>query len=100
VLMAEADMLVRTNHELGYVGFAQLDLEAIQGLHFMVTGEAHDEGYDTLKAGDRIVGGGKPQLGAWGSIDWFCFSHVEVRADVFSRQGDEITALGQLHVFL
>ena len=28
------------------------------------------------------------------------FSHVEVRADVFSRQGDDITALGQFHVFL
>jgi len=99
-VLAEADMLVRTYHELGYVAFTQLDLEAIQGLHFMVTGEAHDEGYDTLRGGDRVVGGGKPQLGVWGTIDWFCFSHVEVRADVFSRQGDSITALGQLHVFL
>ena len=66
----------------------------------MLTGEAHDEGYDTLKKGDRIVGEGKPQLGGWATIDWFCFSHIEVRADVFSRQGDSITALGQLHVFL
>jgi hypothetical protein len=100
VLLAEADMLIRTNHELGYVGFAQLDIEPVQGLHFMATGEAHDEGYDTLRKGARVVGEGMTQLGVWGSIDWFCFSHVEVRADVFSRQGDEITALGQLHVFL
>jgi hypothetical protein len=100
VLLAETDMLIRTNHELGYVGFAQLDLEATQGLHFMLTGEAHDEGYDTLRKGDRLVGGGKPQLGGWATIDWFCFSHVEVRVDVFSRQSDDLTALGQLHVFL
>jgi hypothetical protein len=99
-ILTEADMLVRTNHEVGYVAFAQVDVEAIQGLHFMVTGEAHDEGYDKLKGGDRVVGGGKPQFGVWGSIDWFCFSHVEFRTDVFSRQGDNITALGQLHVFL
>jgi hypothetical protein len=100
VLLAEADMLIRTNHELGYVSFAQLDFEAVQGLHFMLTGEAHDEGYDTLAKGDRTIGAGKPQLGVWGTIDWFCFSHVEVRADVYSRQGDDVTALGQLHVFL
>jgi hypothetical protein len=100
VILAEADMLASTNHELGYVAFAQLDFEAIQGLHFMVTGEALDQGYDSLRGGARVVGQGQPALGGWGTIDWFCFSHVEVRADVYSRQGDSITALGQLHVFL
>jgi len=100
VLLVEADMLANTHHDLGYVGFAQMDLEATQGLHFMLTGEAQDQGYDSLKGGDRTVGNGMLQLGGWATIDWFCFSHVEVRADVFSRQGDSITALGQLHVFL
>jgi hypothetical protein len=100
VILAEADALLTTNHETGYVAFAQLDFEAIQGLHFMATGEVLDQGYDKAKGGARIVGGGMPQFGAWGTIDWFCFSHVEVRADVFSRQSDDITALGQFHVFL
>jgi hypothetical protein len=101
VLLAEADMLASTDHEIGYVGFAQLDFEAVQGLHFMATGEVLDQGYDTLHGnGLRVVGQGQPAFGGWGTIDWFCFSHVELRADVYSRQGDTITALGQLHVFL
>jgi len=99
-LLAEGDMLASTQHDVGYVGFAQLDFEITQGLHLMATGEALDHGYDRLKGGDRTLGNGQPQLGVWGTVDWFCFSHVEVRADVYSRQGDEITALGQLHVFL
>jgi len=99
-ILAEGNLLASTQHDVGYVGFAQLDFEVTQGLHLMATGEALDHGYDHLKGGDRTLGNGQPQLGAWGTVDWFCFSHVEVRADVYSRQGDEITALGQLHVFL
>jgi hypothetical protein len=100
VLLAEADGLLRTEHEAGYVGFAQLDYEVTQGLHLIGTGEVQDLGHDTFNGGARVPGAGQPQLGAWGSIDWFCLPHVEVRADVFSRQNDVITALGQLHVFL
>ena len=100
VILGEADILVRTNHEVGYVGFLQGDLEATQGLHFMLTGEVQDQGYDSIIGGPRVEGAGKLQLGGWATIDWFCFSHVEVRADVYSRQGDSITALGQFHVFL
>jgi hypothetical protein len=99
-LLLEADMLASSHHELGYTGFAQLDFEIIQGLHLMATGEALDQGYDTLHGGPRVVGQGQPQLGGWASVDWFCWSHVELRADVYSRQADSITALGQLHVFL
>jgi hypothetical protein len=99
-LLVEGDMLASSHHEVGYVGFAQLDVEVTQGLHLMGTGEALDQGYDTLRGGDRVVGSGQPQLGVWGSVDWFCWSHVELRADVYSRQADQITALGQLHVFL
>ncbi len=66
----------------------------------MATGEILDQGYDTLNGGDRVLGNGQPQLGAWGTVDWFCLPHVEVRADVFSRQDEGTTILGQLHVFL
>ena len=100
VLLAEADGLITTDHDPGYVGFAQLDFEATQGLHLMATGEVLDKGYDRLVGGARALGNGQLQLGAWGSVDWFCLPHVEVRADLFSRQGDEVTVLGQLHVFL
>ena len=99
-LLAEGDMLASTQHDIGYVGFAQLDFEVTQGLHLMATGEAVDNGYDRLKGGDRTLGNGQPALGGWATVDWFCFSHVEVRADVYDRQGDSLTALLQLHVFL
>jgi len=99
-LLAEADALLTTQREPGYVGFAQLDYEITQGLHLMGTGEILDQGYDKISAGDRILGNGQPQLGAWGTIDWFCLPHVEVRLDLFSRQNDQTTVLGQFHVFL
>jgi hypothetical protein len=99
-LLAEADGLLTTQREAGYVGFAQLDYEVTQGLHLMGTGELLDQGYDTVAGGDRVLGNGQPQLGAWGTVDWFCLPHVEVRLDLFSRQNDQTTVLGQLHVFL
>ncbi|MEP7050419.1 MAG: hypothetical protein ABJB12_08710 [Pseudomonadota bacterium] len=99
-LLAEADGLFRTDHEAGYVGFAQLDYEVTQGLHLMATGEVLDQGYDKIVGGDRVLGAGQPQLGAWGTVDWFCLPHVEFRVDLFSRQNDQTTVLGQLHVFL
>jgi len=99
-LLAEADGLLTTQREAGYVGFAQLDYEVTQGLHLMATGEIIDQGYDKLNAGARVLGAGQPQLGAWGTVDWFCLPHVEIRADVFSHQNENTTILGQLHVFL
>ena len=100
VLLAEADGLITTDHDPGYVGFAQIDWEVTRGLHLMGTAEIQDRGYDKLVGGPRTNGNGQQQLGGWGSVDWFCLPHVEVRADVFSRQNDELTILGQLHVFL
>ena len=100
VLLAEADGLFTTDHDAGYVGLAQLDFEVTQGLHLMATGELLDKGYDKLVGGPRTPGNGQLQTGAWGTVDWFCLPHVEIRADVFSRQSDELTVLGQLHVFL
>jgi hypothetical protein len=100
VLLAEADGLFTTEHDAGYVGFAQLDWEVTRGLHLMGTAEILDKGYDKVVGGPRSTGNGQQQLGAWGSVDWFCLPHVEVRADVFSHQDEEFTILGQLHVFL
>jgi len=100
VLLAEADGLFTTDHDAGYVGLAQLDFEVTQGLHLMATGELLDKGYDKIVGGPRTPGNGQLQTGAWGTVDWFCLPHVEIRADVFSRQADELTVLGQLHVFL
>ena len=100
VLLAEADALFTSDHDPGYVGFAQLDWEFTRGLHLIGTAEVQDKGYDKLVGGPKSFGNGKHQLGGWGTLDWFCLPHVEVRADVYSRQNDDFTILGQLHVFL
>jgi hypothetical protein len=100
VLLAEGDFLNRSFAQPGYVGFTQLDLEAVQGLHFMATGEILDNGFDSSQSTNRKPGNGQPLLGAWGSIDWFFLPHCEFRFDAVARQESSFTLLGQLHVFL
>jgi hypothetical protein len=100
VLLAEADALITSDHDTGYVGFAQADFEVVRGLHLMATGEVLNRGYDRLVGGAKTLGNGKPQFGAWGTVDWFFLPHCELRADAYSRQEEDFTILGQLHVFL
>ena len=100
VLLAEADALLTSDHDTGYVGFAQADYEIVRGLHLMATGEVLNRGYDKLVGGAKTVANGKPQFGVWGTVDWFFLPHCEFRADAYSRQEDDFTILGQLHVFL
>jgi hypothetical protein len=100
VVLAEADALFTSDHDAGYVGFAQVDYELIRGLHLMATGEVLNRGYDRLVGGEKKLGNGKPQFGVWGTVDWFFLPHCEFRADAYSRQEDDFTILGQLHVFL
>jgi len=100
VLLAEADALFTSDHDVGYVGFMQADYELIRGLHLMATGEVLNRGYDKLVGGPQTRANGKPQFGVWGTVDWFFLPHWEFRADAYSRQEDDFTILGQLHVFL
>ncbi|HEY4158266.1 MAG TPA: hypothetical protein VGM29_09220 [Polyangiaceae bacterium] len=100
VLLAEADFLNRSFAAPGYVGFAQLDWEAVQGLHFMVTGEGLDNGYDANQNVLHAPGNGQPMLGGWGTIDWFFLPHLEFRFDAVAQQQSHFTLLGQLHAFL
>jgi hypothetical protein len=99
VVLAEADVILRSRASLGYVGFGQLDYEPIQGLHFMLTGEFLDEGFPE-SATERVPGVGKPALGAWLSANWFFLPHFDVRIDGVLRQAEPFTLLGQLHVYL
>jgi hypothetical protein len=104
VVLVEGDVLLRSERELGYVGFLQVDVEVFQGLHWMATGELLDIGYqdtgdpfDTLR---RTAGFGRPRYGGWLSVDWFFLPQLEVRADLVARQEDPLTLLAQLHVYL
>jgi hypothetical protein len=104
VILIEADVLARSNRDLGYVGFLQLDFEFVQGLHFAATGEVLDIGYrdtgdpfDTLR---RVPGFGRPGYGGWLTIDWFFLPQLEARVDAVARHTEPFTLLAQLHVYL
>ena len=100
VLLAEADLLLTSDHDPGGVAFAQLDYEITRGLHLMATGEVLNKGFDKLVGGPYTRGNGQARFGVWGTVDWFFLPHFEFRTDAYSRQDDDFTILGQLHVFL
>ena len=95
VLLAEFDMLISDQRNLGYVGMLQADYEIIQGLHFMLTGETLDQG--RLSNTPANVGSGKNALGGWITLDWFFFTHFDARLDFIARQDQPMTLLSQIH---
>jgi hypothetical protein len=103
-LLAEVDGLFTSRRDAGYVGFAQLDTEFIQGVHVLLTGEMLDQGYPHPDAGQaaqaRTAGQGKPKVGGWFSVAWFVYSHFDVRFDAIKRTGEDVQLLAQLHVYL
>jgi hypothetical protein len=103
-LLAEADGIFTSRREAGYVGFVQLDTEAIQGVHVLLTGEMLDQGYVTPVVGTtsapRTAGEGKPKVGGWLSVAWFVYSHFDVRFDAIKRTAEDVSLLAQLHVYL
>ena len=96
VMMAEADLLVQTasgvTTDWGGTGFFQADVEPIQGLLFILTGEGLRQ-YKVTSAG------------AWFSVSWFFFTYCEARIDtIFTEFGvpgggsqGSFSVLGQLH---
>jgi hypothetical protein len=98
----EADLLLTTDTTVGYTGFAQLDFEIVQGLHFMLTGEFVDQGLagEETETNQQTEGRGKPRFGGWASIDWFFYKQLELRLDAVQRQGADTQILAQLHFYL
>lgn len=103
-VLAEVDGIFTSRRETGYVGFLQADVEAIQGVHVLLTGEMLDLGHAKAQPGvaetARTPGEGKPKVGGWFSVAWFVYSHFDVRFDAIQRTGDDLQLLGQLHVYL
>ena len=101
VILAEGDYVFRAPkgdyHRKGTVAYLQSDLEAVQGLHVLLTGEA-----------DHVGVHGTPfSWGAWFSQAWFFAPHADVRVDnvyqsVADATGrtDVLTLLVQLHAYL
>jgi len=101
VLLAEGDWLYQSltwnGHRGGFAMFAQADWEPSQGFHFMVTGEAKNDGNKDEP----------PSFAGWVSTAWFFGRHVDVRVDdIYQRLGsksggtDAFSLILQLHVFL
>jgi hypothetical protein len=99
-ILAEADLMTRSRRNLGYVGFLQFDVEPVQGLHTIATGEFYDMGWTGGPNGTnpRTQGQGKPALGGWLSVQWFFLTHFDVRFDAILRAEKQLMA--QLHVYL
>ncbi|APR81599.1 Hypothetical protein A7982_06948 [Minicystis rosea] len=101
VIMAEGDVLVRSPRgapfKLGATGMLQVDVEPVQGVHLIGTGEVLDESIATQA----------PSLGGWLSLQWFFLPHVDLRFDFTHRnmavdggRAGITSLLGQIHVFL
>jgi len=101
VLMAEGDYLRQAPRGTaainGYATVLRADLEPLQGLHFLVTGE------NML----QLANSSEMSWGGWLGVDWFALPHADVRADFMRRHqwlgatSAAVTALMlQLHVFL
>lgn len=95
VLLAEADMLISDQRNPGYVAMLQADYEIVQGVHFMLTGEALNQG--RLSNTSSQPGAGETALGGWVTADWFFFTHFDARIDLVARKGDPTTLLSQIH---
>jgi len=85
------------DHRKGWVGYLQADMELMQGIHVIATGETN-----TVGLGDTVA-----SYGAWLSYQWFFAPHADVRLDnVFYRlrtqttSSDAVALLAQFHVYL
>jgi hypothetical protein len=80
----------------GFASMLQADIEPLQGLHFIATGETNGVGGP----------GSSPSYGGWFGINWFFAPHADVRVDVMERHLGKpvnlnVTAfMAQLHVYL
>ena len=99
VLIGEGDVLVQhTPGSAKLVGLAsmlQADVEPVQGLHFMLTGETYTPGKQAQS------------YGGWLGSAWFFAPHADVRVDfmrrseIFGPMRVPVTAaMAQLHVYL
>ncbi|HVY47172.1 MAG TPA: hypothetical protein VHB21_14895 [Minicystis sp.] len=99
VFLAECDALLDkaqgTPFGVGVVGMAQADLEPIQGVHGILTGEVLRD----------PVALGPPQWAGYVSADWFFAPHADVRVDAMTMligptQQNVVGLLAQFHVYL
>jgi hypothetical protein len=105
VLMAEADVWLVTSSPTGTMPAAiatlQADIEPVQGLHLIATGEAMVQANVPGPMGPPTTGA---SYGAWAGVLWFFAPHADVRFDVVASSifnaPVSIYALPQVHIYL
>jgi hypothetical protein len=95
--LAEANGLKTSTRDPGVAGVVVVDYEPVQGLHLSLTGEAGDEGQ--AQNTDPVPGAGQWLTGAWASVSWFVYSHVDVRLDFVMREAAPNRIQGQVHLY-
>jgi hypothetical protein len=98
VVMAEGDYLLFSQpkkNASGVAAMTQVDVEPIQGVHAILTGEMLNDGVE------------RSSFGVWTSAQWFFAPHLDVRIDgIFQRLAAGNSTLGvtsllaQIHAFL
>lgn len=101
VILGEADLVMSAPTGMasskGLASALQGDLEPLQGLHLILTGETWTPGGT----------GTASSYGGWAAVDWFCFRQVDVRLDFMWRRMafgtdrlDATALLLQGHIYL
>jgi hypothetical protein len=105
VLFGEADLVLNSPKAgpatTGFASMIQGDLQPVQGIHLILTGETWTDGAASNPGKQRFYGG-------WAAIDWFCLRQFDLRTDFMWRQmnygsADRIGAtsfLVQAHLYL
>jgi hypothetical protein len=105
-VLVEADLLhlsaTGAQTKFGFASLAQIDWEAVRGLHTMVTGEFYD--------GPEWDRDNRHHLfnRDWLSFVWFAYPHVDLRLDSYwasesyapPSRTNSVGALGMVHVSL
>jgi hypothetical protein len=97
VVLVESDLVFASprggTSTTGSTGFAQVDVEPVQGIHVAGTGEYLTKDF-----------GVPPTYGGWLSAFWFFLPHLDCRADFvvesMPKVGQVYSYLAQLHGFL
>ncbi len=98
-ILAEADVLLSNQTNVGYVGMLQADYEVVQGFHGILTGEILDAGKSTAAGSTSAPGAGEPKLGVWFTAAWYFFTHFDARLDLILHQDEPATFLSQFHYY-
>jgi hypothetical protein len=97
-VLGELNAVKTSGSKLGYAGFLNGDYELLRGLHLAATGEVFDGGRrENLPI--KLPGAGEMNYGLWGTVQWFFYTHWDLRVDAVLRKGAATSVQTQLHMY-